>query len=158
MPDVIKIWIPGTVQPGGSKRIVVNHRTGRGMITDDCRKNADWKSAVATHARFAYRAKPLEGSLIVTCLIVIERPKWHFGTGKNATRLKLGVPMFPNKKPDATKLWRSTEDALTGILWIDDALIVDQRIVKGYCGGINLLSDSGHCPDYPGAFVTVRNA
>lgn len=35
-------------------------------------------------------------------------------------------------KPDATKLWRSTEDALTGIAWRDDAQISVQVVEKRY--------------------------
>jgi Holliday junction resolvase RusA-like endonuclease len=35
--------------------------------------------------------------------------------------------------PDLTKLMRSTEDALTGILWVDDARITDQHARKRYC-------------------------
>jgi Holliday junction resolvase RusA-like endonuclease len=53
--------------------------------------------------------------------------------------------MYPTNPPDATKLLRSTEDALTGIVWKDDKLIVDQLVSKNYQRpGI-----------YPGAKITV---
>jgi Holliday junction resolvase RusA-like endonuclease len=37
-------------------------------------------------------------------------------------------------RPDATKLWRPTEDALTGIVWRDDSQIIRQLVRKRYCG------------------------
>jgi Holliday junction resolvase RusA-like endonuclease len=56
----------------------------------------------------------------------------HYGSGKNAEKLKPTAPKFHTVKPDATKLLRSTEDALTGILWRDDAQIARQTVEKSY--------------------------
>ena len=64
------------------------------------------------------------------------RPKGHYRTGKNALILRKNAPEHPTTKPDATKLLRSTEDALTGILWKDDAQIWCQNVTKTY----------GECP------------
>ena len=44
----------------------------------------------------------------------------------------MSAPAWPTVKPDATKLWRSTEDGLTGVLWRDDARIVCQLVRKVY--------------------------
>jgi Holliday junction resolvase RusA-like endonuclease len=57
-------------------------------------------------------------------LFVLERPKTDWGTGRNAGRLKPRAPAWPLKRPDSTKLVRAVEDALTGILWSDDSVIV----------------------------------
>lgn len=42
------------------------------------------------------------------------------------------APHYPAVKPDATKLVRAVEDALTGICWRDDAQIVNQDVRKRY--------------------------
>jgi Holliday junction resolvase RusA-like endonuclease len=144
---LISFFVPGDVQPGGSKRGFLHRHTGRIIITDDCKKNGEWKNIVATHARFAFQRKPLIGPLAVICNIYIKRPKNHFGTGKNAKTLKLTAPLFPIVKPDATKLWRSTEDALTGIIWGDDAQVVHQFITKRYCDDDFSI---------PGAHLTIK--
>jgi Holliday junction resolvase RusA-like endonuclease len=36
------------------------------------------------------------------------------------------------KKPDTSKLLRSTEDALTGVIWKDDSQVVEVRVRKRY--------------------------
>ncbi len=63
----------------------------------------------------------------------VARPKSHFGTGCNKAVLKLGAPAMPIMKPDLTKLVRSTEDALAGILWRDNCQVVGQEAQKRYC-------------------------
>jgi len=47
-------------------------------------------------------------------------------------RLKKGKRVFPASRPDLTKLIRSVEDALTGILWRDDAQVISQVALKRY--------------------------
>jgi Holliday junction resolvase RusA-like endonuclease len=60
-----------------------------------------------------------------------------------------GIP-YPSCYPDGSKLIRSTEDALTGILWGDDGQIVRHGLVeKRYAGWPGSLSR-------PGAVITVQ--
>ena len=40
------------------------------------------------------------------------------------------------KKPDVLKLARSTEDALTGLIWMDDAQVWEMQILKRYSEGL----------------------
>jgi Holliday junction resolvase RusA-like endonuclease len=42
---------------------------------------------------------------------------------------------LPVVMPDATKLLRGLEDALTGVVWHDDAQIVSQHVEKRYALG-----------------------
>jgi Holliday junction resolvase RusA-like endonuclease len=63
---------------------------------------------------------------------LMPRPKGHFRTGKRAHILREAAPLYHTSKPDATKLLRATEDALTGILWHDDAQIAMQIVKKRY--------------------------
>jgi Holliday junction resolvase RusA-like endonuclease len=51
--------------------------------------------------------------------------------------LRDDAPKTKASKPDLTKLIRSTEDALTGIAWNDDASVVHQVARKLYCDNKN---------------------
>jgi Holliday junction resolvase RusA-like endonuclease len=139
---ILDIFIPGIPKPGGSKRAFKHRHTDRIIVTDDAKGNADWKRDVKVFAHMAHPAPPLDGPLAVSVVFIMPRPKWHFGTGGNSGKVKSSAPMHPTTKPDATKLWRSTEDALTGVLWLDDAQVVEQSVKKIY-------------GDTPGAQVTV---
>jgi crossover junction endodeoxyribonuclease RusA len=126
----IQFFIPGIPAPGGSKRAFVIN--GRAHITDDCKRNKPWRESIAVFARQAYQGDPLTGPLSLVVEFVMPRPKGHYGSGRNASVLKPSAPMFPAVKPDCTKLLRALEDALTGILWRDDATIVKQYVCKSY--------------------------
>ena len=75
---------------------------------------------------------PLTCPLAVDITFVFVRSKSHFGTGKNAGKLKISAPMYPAKRPDIEKLARSTNDALTGLVWKDDSQIVRLTLQKIY--------------------------
>ncbi len=111
----------------------------------DMADNKSWKRSCAVYARQAYQGAPLTGPLKIQCEFHLMRPKFHYGTGRNAAMLKDSAPDFPTARPDATKLFRSTEDALTGILWVDDAQIVLQVVSKRY-------------GDQPGARIVLSRA
>ncbi len=145
----ISFWVPGIPKPAGSKRGFVNRKTGGVIITDACKLTKSWQADVKV---FAYEAMhrgrqgpgrplmtdPLE--LVVT--FKLSRPKHHYRTGKNVNLLRPDAPPFPASAPDATKLVRAVEDAMTGVVWKDDALVVDQLVSKRYGD--------------PGALITVR--
>jgi Holliday junction resolvase RusA-like endonuclease len=63
---------------------------------------------------------------------IMPRPKGHYRSGKHAGEVKDGAPPYPAVKPDAGKLARGTEDALTGIVWRDDSQIVTEVLTKRY--------------------------
>ena len=127
---VAEFWVPGVPQPGGSKKAFMNPRTKRIVVVDACKRNKDWRTSVQASAVDHYDGNPVTCPLSLTVNFVIPRPKGHYGTGKNADKIKASAPLYPAKKPDATKLLRSTEDALTGIIWRDDAQIVEQVVRK----------------------------
>jgi Holliday junction resolvase RusA-like endonuclease len=131
MTKEIQVWVPGVPQPGGSKRGFYNPRLGRVIITDANAKVKPWRASVSQAASEVV-SEMLEGPLRVRFDFVFPRPKGHFGSGKNATVLKRNAPQYPVVKPDATKVIRSTEDALKGILWRDDSQIVTQAATKRY--------------------------
>ena len=126
----ISFTVIGKPQPGGSKKAFpVN---GRCVITDANPKAKPWKQLVAAAARESYAGAPLTGPVHLTAMFYRERPKSHYGTGRNADVLKATAPAYPCSAPDALKLARLVEDSLTGLLYKDDAQIVSETLVKLY--------------------------
>lgn len=127
----------GKPQPAGSKRGFVNPRTG-GVIITDANKNAkSWQQEVASAAIMTKSLIPFDepietGPLSLVLSFFVTRPKGHYGTGRNKGRVRDSAPGLPAVKPDLTKLVRAVEDALTGVVWRDDAQIVFQTVGKFY--------------------------
>jgi Holliday junction resolvase RusA-like endonuclease len=126
-PKTINLRIPGHPQPGGSKRAFIPPGWNRAVITDANPKAADWKRTVQVFAQQS-GCEILEGPVHVQATFFLSRPQGHWGK----RGLLPSAPKYPAKKPDVLKLMRSTEDALTGICWRDDAQIVDEHIAKLY--------------------------
>ena len=130
---MIEFFVPGVPRPGGSKRAFLNKHTGKANLVDASgEKGKDWRGDAKIFARQAYKGSPLEGPLTLEVTFWMPRPKGHYGSGRNSDKLKESAPMWPVTKPDSTKLIRSLEDALTGLIWIDDAQVVLQVISKEY--------------------------
>jgi len=86
-----------------------------------------WMAAIAKEARKAMKAADLPlitGPVVVSCLFQFERPKCHYGTGRNRYRVKASAPRHHTQIPDVSKLIRAVEDAMTGVVYVDDAQIV----------------------------------
>lgn len=142
--EIISFWVQGHCEPAGSKSSFVPthpvtkepYRGPGGRIivnTVDANPNAKtWKKLVSYTARMHYHDAPLLGPLECRFEFVVKRPQGHFGTGKNEGKVKDSAPAFPTSKPDVLKLSRGTEDALTEILWVDDAQVVNQSATKRY--------------------------
>lgn len=142
--EVLSVFVPGVPAPGGSKRAMLHRHTGRVIVMDDAKRNKPWRQSVEAVVAAAITCPPIRGAAIsLSVLFLMPRPKGHYGSGKNAGKLKPTAPGFHTVKPDATKLLRALEDACTGILWADDAAITEQDVKKLYAN------------DQPGAFVNV---
>lgn len=149
LPD-ITITVYGQPGPQGSKRHV-----GHGRMIESSKKVAPWRQDVK-HAALAVVEglpgwAPLDGPLTVSMVFTAARPKGHFGSGRNAGVLKPSAPPRPAVYPDLSKLARSTEDALTGLVWADDARVVEyRRLAKHYAadGALDVL-------DMPGCVIRV---
>jgi Holliday junction resolvase RusA-like endonuclease len=129
----VSFWVPGIPAPGGSKRAIpYRGRDGKTHVAvkDMGVRNKDWRATVAQVAESHYQGEPFRGPLAVTFEFVAVRPKGHYT--KSGRRLRTSAPMYPTVRPDALKLARSTEDALTGILWADDSQTVQLTTRKVY--------------------------
>lgn len=131
----LSFFVPGIPAPGGSKRFVGHSkRTGRAILIDAAgERNKNWRAAVAHCASLIAPSELYRGALRVDFRFVMPRPKAHYHTSKKrAGLLREDAPHWHTVKPDRTKLVRSTEDALTGVLWVDDTLIVAGETTKTY--------------------------
>lgn len=143
---LIEFWVPGVPKPGGSKK-GYPIRTGRYRldkngkpleiirvnIKDDSKNVMEWRSDVVNACLKVFNGPPLLGPLRRDITFFFLRPNNHFGTGKNDGVLRASAPLFPQGgEADVTKLLRSTEDALNGVLWKDDKQVVGGWVVRLY--------------------------
>lgn len=129
----IVITAVGLPAPQGSKRHV-----GNGVMVESSKKVKPWRQDVKHAALDIAEALDwtvLDGPLAVAMTFTFARPKGHYRTGRNAHLLRDAAPSRPAGMPDLSKIVRSTEDALTGIVWKDDARVVEYvRLGKWYAG------------------------
>jgi Holliday junction resolvase RusA-like endonuclease len=153
----LRIIAHGTPGPQGSKSFKGTTKTGRGIMVESSQKVRPWREAVKAAALDAYPDYPrLNGPLSVGMVFSLARPACHWGTGRNADKIKESAPAFPSATgsttPDLSKLARSTEDALTDAgVWADDARVVHyHNLAKMYCA-----DDSAVILPVPGVVITI---
>lgn len=130
----VAFTVIGHPQPAGSKRAIP--RAGGGVaVIDDNPKSKGWKqevSLVAIQAMIDADIPIFEGPVGLSVIFTLARPKGHYGTGINFGLVRPKSPKYPVVRPDATKLLRGLEDAMTTIVWRDDSQVVEQTVVKRY--------------------------
>ncbi len=136
---IADFWVYAHPAPGGSKRVFIykpkrpcpwkcphcEEDIGVAVADDAGAGNKRWKKAVRYAGLIAWPTRPIAAPLRVWFYFKLLRPLDHFVGGKRTNQLKIDAPEFPEVTPDATKLARSTEDALTGVIWVDDKHIVE---------------------------------
>jgi crossover junction endodeoxyribonuclease RusA len=142
-PERLSFKVYGTPAPQGSKRHV-----GNGVMIESSKRVKPWRQDVKHAALDAITERQWQqpaGSVWVAITFRLQRPKGHYGTGRNAGVVKDSAPVRPAVKPDIDKLVRSTLDALTESGAVrDDAQVVSLSTSKFYADG-----------DMPGATVEV---
>lgn len=126
--------VKGHPEPAGSKRIGrAGGAQGRPIILDANRKSEPWKRVVAATARGAMLkarlSTPFDGPLWVEMVFFRERPASHLRTNGELSLEGQRHP-FPAGKPDVLKLARGVEDAMSGVVYTDDARIVSEQLRK----------------------------
>jgi Holliday junction resolvase RusA-like endonuclease len=138
----VKIVVYGNPAPQGSKRFMGVHG-GRGVMIESSKAVKPWREAVKYAARDQNATmEPFDGPLIVRMVFTVPKPK---SAPKRRT--------WPCRKPDLSKLIRSTEDALTDAgIWTDDARIVQyERTAKVY------PNEDPEALNTPGAVIEIRS-
>lgn len=104
-------------------------RFGRGVRMYDPPKTAAFKKLLRLLAMKQYREKPLEGPLKVKFDFYrkVQSSISHVEHDR-----RISGQHRPIMKPDLSNYLKSAEDALNGVIWQDDALIVDEEQHKHY--------------------------
>lgn len=130
------ITVYGMPGPQGSKKFVGMSKAGRGILIESSAKVKPWRQDVIAAWReqnpsYAGFLGPLRVSMTFT----LPKPK-------SAPKTRV---TYPDRKPDLSKLVRSTEDALTDAgAWEDDARVVELTAAKRYPNeGPDALSSPG---------------
>lgn len=149
---VLELVVSGPAQQQGSVKTFVPTRNGEPLrraggsvvvnVTTDNAALKHWREHVAEKARDVLAAAwepgtaypwPMEGvGFRVQEIAYFRRPDGHYGTGRNAASLKphaLARPIVRSSNaesaPDVDKLLRACFDALSGVVWKDDAQVTD---------------------------------
>lgn len=124
-PRRVSFKIYGIPKPKGSARGFVVMKAGskpRAIVTSDNKSLKSWEAAVRDAAR------DVVGQEYFTDAVRIEIAFW-FPRPKSVSPAKRP---HMTTIPDLSKLVRGAEDALNGVLFKDDALIVDIHATKRY--------------------------
>lgn len=131
---MIAFFVPGIPRPQGSKRLV-GWKSGRPHMIESSRGLADWRRDVTLYAMAAKGANRAEVERIfaepiaLAATFVVPRPESHL---RKDGLLRPGAKRSPTGKPDLSKYLRAIEDAITGVLWRDDAQVVRATVSKRY--------------------------
>ena len=145
----VEIRVIGLPAPQGSKRLIGHTKLGRGILVESSAKVKPWREAVKYAALEAFHpgAFPREccirGPVEVEMIFTLPKPK--SAPKRHRT--------WPDRKPDADKLCRSTADALVDAGAIED----DARIVRLLAAKVF----PGEHPDalgVPGAVIRIRES
>jgi len=105
------------------------------VIDQDSAVLKSWMQDIKTTAirewaleHIGYSARPFK----IDITFRLDRPKSHYGSGRNSAIIKDSAPDYPIVRPDLDKLTRSINDALTRIVFKDDSQVVDMHIKKIY--------------------------
>lgn len=136
------IVVYGSPAPQGSKRFV-GMRGGRGVMVESSKKVRPWRQDVKAAAIEARAGRDTSDEpLRVRMVFTVPKP----ASAPKRRRI------FACKKPDLSKLVRSTEDALTDAgVWRDDARVVEySRLAKVFPG------EDPEALDSPGVRIEIE--
>jgi Holliday junction resolvase RusA-like endonuclease len=120
-PYGIQFTVLGIPQPQGSMKAFIPKGWARAVLTSDNAKNKPWRQETASCALDAMMGKAvMTGAVELVADFYFDKPK-----SKKKAQFKL-------TKPDVSKLTRSVEDAMTGIVYQDDSQIVSEIVRKHY--------------------------
>lgn len=119
---MIRFVVHGKAAPAGSKRAFV--QGGRAQVVDANKNAKPWKNQVAAAALDAYTGPLLDQPLVVNITETRIRPKSHYRTNGQLNKKGRATP-YPVGPPDTGKIARGIHDALEGVLYRNDSLIVD---------------------------------
>jgi Holliday junction resolvase RusA-like endonuclease len=129
MSAVISFFAPGIpeAQPRAKAQIRrFGNKTFAHVYTPGTAEN--WKSCIAAAAKPYVPAEPITGPVQVDCTFTLPRLIGHYGTGKNAGKLKESAPQYHVVKPDLDNAMKCVWDVIVYLRFIMD----DTQICKSW--------------------------
>jgi crossover junction endodeoxyribonuclease RusA len=117
----VTFTVVGIAQPKGSTKAFVPRGWTRPVVTSDNPRAKDWQHCVSMTAQSVAGDGLFLGPVALRVSFALPRP---------ASLPKRVVGHV--RKPDVDKLLRAVGDALTGVLYRDDAQVVELHARKGY--------------------------
>ena len=123
----------GVPQPKGSMRVYQPTGATRAILTDGNRNVKQWQRLIAAAARSALDALPepdrrmLPGGVRCEIRYYLPRP-----TRYTTRKYRNGYVVPHTTRPDLDKLTRGIFDAMTHVIWHDDAQVVELVTTKQY--------------------------
>lgn len=125
--DVVTITIPG--KPVQKDRPRINTRGNKPRVFNGQREQEKVFKALLLDE---YDGKILTGPLSINFEFVFDRPKSHFGTGKNISKLKKKASKYHVVKPDKDNLEKFALDCMEGIVFVNDSQVITGITSKRY--------------------------
>jgi Holliday junction resolvase RusA-like endonuclease len=134
--DAITFTVKGMKPASQGSKVLM-----RGRMVESCKDLPRWRSLIARTAE-ALGVGVIPGPVSLSVVFVFARPANHF---KKSGAIKPNAPRWHMVRPDIDKISRALADALTKVLFEDDARVVSLIAQKRYCVG----------DEQPGAIVTI---
>ena len=129
---MISFQVYGVPVTQGSARAILSRSTKRPLLIQDRSVELrSWRENVASAAARATK-EPLRGAVSLALVFDLPAPKSRPPALRTVRQVEEWA--YPWRRPDLDKLARAVLDALTGILFLDDAQVVDLRLMKRYGG------------------------
>lgn len=116
---LLDVFVPGTPRPQGSKKSF-----GRGRMVEVSEHVGPWRERVAL---FAHNARvglaPIDRLTPLTLVLAFVTPR-----PTSTAKTKPTPPAI--RQPDLDKCIRAIGDALTGVVWVDDAQLTQIHATK----------------------------
>lgn len=122
---MIQFTIPGKIEPQARPRF--DSRNKRAYTTT---KSSQFKRWVQAHAERHKPREPITEPLRLEVTVYMVPPKKYHTKPKQA--LIASGQLLPTTKPDLDNLVKGIKDGITGIIWHDDAQIVELVVRKFY--------------------------
>lgn len=117
----------------GNPKALKRHRTfRRGDLVGSYDPSKGDKSDFLALAHKHRPRKPIDYAIQLTITFIMPRPKAHYGTGRNAGKLKDSAPTYHISRPDLDNMVKFICDALEGVFWANDTVISKIEASKGY--------------------------
>ena len=130
---IIKFRVVGIPKPHsiGAKSVPGKYGKPIGRVYDSAVAR-DWKRTVAAAAQIVRPEHLIKTKVPITLSLTFFMPMRQDFSKKKVAAIHAGETLYHTVRPDRTALLRSTEDALTGVIWRDDAQVCAGPIYKIY--------------------------